>query len=123
MLTISCVKLSWNTVICSLPLVKVSLPNIIVQLLNLYDPYVEDDAETTEEVAEPEVAGPPVKPSVGHGDTVKTTGTEKPTITESEIAKFYDDAQRGKYKDNRDEFDRRDAEIDAALEEGRIVSG
>jgi len=102
--------------------------NRVVRLFNLYAPL--DAASSpqaaqaaSEVVDEAQVPGPPVKPSKSRGGTVPTKPAEKPLFRESEVAQFYSDVAMGKYKGNQKLREVREAAIEEAAAEGRIVSG
>jgi len=87
-------------------------------------------AANTEET---EVAEPARQPAVtletlaspglgasGGADNIQETGRQ---WKESEIGKFYEDARKGMYKGRQDEYKATEAEIQAALTQGRILIG
>jgi len=102
--------------------------NRVVRLLNLYAPL---DADNSPQAARAEdevvdvapVSGPPVKPSKSRGGTVQTKPAVKPVLRESEVAQFYTDVARGKYAGDPKLRAVREAVIEEAAAEGRIVSG
>lgn len=65
---------------------------------------------------------PSAKPRRG-SSTVSTKVKPKTNIRESDIKSFYNDVARGRYRGREDLRKRREAEIDAAMQEGRIRPG
>ena len=100
----------------------------VVRLLNLYAPLEADNSPHAakaagEVVDKAPVSGPPVKPSKSRGGTVQTKQEVKPVFRESEVARFYTDVAQGKYAGNQKLREVREAAIEEAAAEGRIVSG
>jgi len=62
---------------------------------------------------------PPV--AGGKGTAGKTSGDD--IIKTSDIQKFYDDAQRGRYRGREAEYARMEAKIDKAVSEGKVIKG
>jgi hypothetical protein len=73
--------------------------------------------------AEP-AARPPVKPGkVADKNAVPPAPVAKPKIRESELKSFYSDVARGRYRGRDKERAEREAILESAVQEGRIVSG
>jgi hypothetical protein len=68
-------------------------------------------------------ATPPVKPSRAKGETRDIKSKAKPNIRESDVKKFFDDVARGRYAGRQDEMKAREAAIEDAVLEGRVVPG
>jgi hypothetical protein len=60
--------------------------------------------------------------SGGKGQTGKA-GSDDNTITTSDIKKFYDDAQKGRYRGRDEEYRKMEAKIDRAVSEGKVIKG
>lgn len=63
---------------------------------------------------------PPASGGKGAGNKVNT---DNETVKTSDIKKFYDDAQKGRYRGREAEFARMEAKIDKAVSEGKVVKG
>lgn len=95
----------------------------IVSLFEGYASSTGGDVSASPDKITPKKVKPPVKPSAAKGSTVRTDPKVKPVIKESEMAMFYADVARGKYRGREKVMKARDAIIESAVIEGRVVAG
>jgi len=92
---------------------------VLASLMKVYqgDNGAHKDIVTTEPVVKPSQAASSASSSVS------TTDSEQVLIKESDIPAFYNAVRRGEYAGKEDLMKAREAEIDAAVQESRVIPG